>query len=98
MQPNWEVTPEEKPIIDRIVERAHEMFPERERTDIAMDVVATHNHACRLRLADLLASDNFNFAHDITGIEYKLDRETLELKDCFWPRFAAPDQSGLITK
>ncbi len=98
MEPIWEVTPEEKPIIDQIVARAHEMFPEMEATDFAMDVVATHNHACRLRLADLLAADNFNFVHDIVGIENRLDRETLQLTRGFWPRFAAPDQSGLITE
>jgi hypothetical protein len=98
MEPNWNVTPEEKPIIDAIVARAAEMFPERERTDIAMDIVATHNHACQLRLADLLAADSFNFVHDIVGIGNRLDRETLTLTRGFWPRFAAPDQSGLITE
>ena len=98
MEPNWNVTPEEKPIIDRIVERAHRMFPEREARDIAMDIVATHNHACRLRLADLLAADDAEFARDITGIYYKLDTHTLTLKGDFVPRFAAPDQSRLITE
>lgn len=91
MEPNWTVTPEEKTIIDQIVARAGAMFPEWDRTDIAMDVVATHNHACRLRLADLLAADDFNFAHDITGMVYKLDPKGLVLKDGFLPRFAASD-------
>jgi hypothetical protein len=87
MEPNWHVTAKEKPFIDAIVTRAAELFPERNRTDIAMDIVATHNHACRLRLADLLAADDFNFAHDIAGIGKHLNRETLRLTNCFWPRF-----------
>lgn len=91
MQPNWNVAPEERPIVDQIVMRAAAMFPDRDKTDIAMDIVATHNHACRLRLADLLAADDFNFAHDIAGIGKYLDRERLVLVNGFWPRFAGRD-------
>jgi hypothetical protein len=89
MTPNFDITAEERTLVDKIVERAGQMFPDWDKISLAMDVVATHNHACRLRLADLLATDDFNFAHDISGIVCKLDREKLILTDCFWPRFAA---------
>lgn len=42
-----------------------------------------------LRLNDLLNADNFNFAHDIYGIQNNLNRETKEFENCFLPRFAA---------
>lgn len=89
MQPNFEVTPEERLTVGRIVQRAAKMFPDWDKTSLAMDLVATHNHACRLRLTDLLEADDFNFAHDITGIVYNLDRYELTFKNCFLPRFTA---------
>jgi hypothetical protein len=54
----------------------------------AMDVVATHANGTPLRLADLLAADDFDFAHDVGGIRRHLDRTTGRLGGCFVPRFA----------
>jgi hypothetical protein len=42
-----------------------------------------------LRLNDLLNADNFNFSHDIYGIQNNLNRETKEFENCFLPRFSA---------
>ena len=53
-----------------------------------MDVTACHANGNPLRLAELLAADDFNFSHDIFGIRRHLDRETGELKDFFVPRFS----------
>lgn len=61
--------------------------------DVEMDVTACHLNGCPLELADLLATDASNFGHDIGGIIQHLDRETGELRDCFVPRFAAPETS-----
>ena len=52
-----------------------------------MDLLAVRNRY-GLDLAALLASDDLNFAHDITGIAIYLNRRTGELTDCFMPRFA----------
>lgn len=56
--------------------------------DADMDITAVHVNACPLKLDELLAADDFNFAHDVFGIRRHLDRETGELGGCFVPRFA----------
>jgi hypothetical protein len=58
------------------------------RMDIHMDVTAVHANGNPLRLRDLLAADDFNFAHDISGICNCLDRETGQLTRNFSPRFS----------
>lgn len=60
--------------------------------DAMMDIEATHSNGCPLRLFDLLAADNFNFAHDVFGILRHINRETGQLENCFVPRFAQPEQ------
>jgi len=61
------------------------------RTDIAMDITATHANGLPLRLSDMLDADNFSFLHDISHISKHLDRETGKLTGHFRPRFAAPN-------
>ena len=60
----------------------------RDPVEIEMDVVATHANGCPLRLRDLLDADDFNFMHDICGIERHINRFTGKLERCFLPRFA----------
>lgn len=59
------------------------------RMSAAMDVTAVHANGNPLRLDDLLAADDFNFLHDLVGIENHLDRDTGTLRNCFVPRFTA---------
>lgn len=61
----------------------------RDTLSFHMDIVAAHANGCPLRLSDLLAADDFNFAHDVFGISQHLNRETGKLGDFFRPRFAA---------
>lgn len=89
-------TPQERPIIEKIAARAVAMATlHREPadvpslTDVEMDICATHASGNPLRLADLLAADDFNFAHDVFGIERHLNRETGQLGNFFSPRFSA---------
>ena len=56
--------------------------------DIMMDISACHCNGCPLRLTDLLSADDFNFAHDVNGIMFHIDRTNGKLKDHFLPRFA----------
>jgi hypothetical protein len=84
----WTAT--ESIVIERIIDRAIFMFPDRERQDVFMDITATIMGGCRLRLDDWLASDDENFTHDLVGIELHLNRQTFRLGDCFLPRFATP--------
>lgn len=65
----------------------------RKRQSIMMDLCAVQNSSTPLDLDRLLAADDFNFAHDVFGIERHLDRSEAsptggELLDCFLPRCA----------
>ena len=58
------------------------------KLDILMDLSAVHEKT-PLDLYRLYSADPANFAHDLGGIRRHLNRETLELEDCFVPRFLA---------
>lgn len=85
-------TKEEIRIIAKIAQRAVTMAAEHgveyRQMDAVMDVDACHSNGCPLKLADLLVTDDGNFAHDVFGIRRHIDRETGKLGDCFLPRFA----------
>lgn len=89
MNPNFILTAEEHQIVCDIVKRSRQLWPSIDGGSLEMDIAATHNQVCRLRLADLLAADDFNFAHDVLGIYHNLNRSNIMLEDCFWPRFAS---------
>ena len=76
-------------LIEKIAARAiTHPLAKLKKIDVLMDIEATHNNGCPLRLSDLWAADNFNFFHDIFGIRRHLNRTTKKLEDCFVPRFA----------
>lgn len=56
---------------------------------LMMDLEACHSNDCKLKLQELLETDDFNFMHDINGIQHHIDRETGKLVNCFLPRYAA---------
>jgi hypothetical protein len=76
-------------ITERAMALAEQAGAPREKISIMMDISACHANGNRLRLDDLLTADDFNFAHDVFGIERHMDRETGKLTDCFSPRFSA---------
>lgn len=92
---SFDVTREDAAVITMIAARAFRLYyqtsgaamPRGAIVDIMMDVEATHASGNRLDLVRLLAADDANFLHDITGIRNHLDRATGELRDCFVPRF-----------
>jgi hypothetical protein len=86
---DFKTTDEDTATIQEIAKRAMELFG-MDVMMVTLDVTACHLNGCPLKLAELLAADNSNFAHDIAGIGGHLDRRTGELRDCFLPRFAAP--------
>lgn len=57
------------------------------KVDIMMDLEAAHRDT-PLDFDKLLAFDDGNFGHDISGIRHHLNRRTGELEDCFVPRCA----------
>lgn len=77
-----------KEIATRAVELSLKHGVRRDVRDIQMDIIATHANGCPLDLDRLAAADDFNFAHDVFGIERHIDRATGKLTRCFLPRFA----------
>lgn len=79
-------------VISKIVDRAWAIGWLRNsyasRMDMHMDVSAVHANGNPLRLDALLHADDFNFAHDMSGICNCLDRETGKLLNSFSPRFS----------
>jgi hypothetical protein len=73
-------------IVDRIMKEKPELSTG--RLSITMDLEAVHCNIIPLRLDDFLNADEFNFWHDVAGIVNNLDREKIELQNCFCPRFA----------
>lgn len=87
------ITSTELDLIGKIGKRARGMtmsFIKRPQSAWVMDVDACHR-SCPLKLAELLAADDFNFMHDVIGIMKHLNRMTGKLEDCFLPRFAKSD-------
>jgi hypothetical protein len=88
---NWNTTDEDKALIDQILDRAETMghLKKRNRINSEMDISACHLNGTPLRLAEWLHADDFNFLHDLYGIDSHMDRTTGCLTRCFVPRFAA---------
>jgi hypothetical protein len=87
-QVSFDVSAEDGKIIAAIVVRAASKMNIGSKLDLVMDLTACHANGCPLKLRELLEADDFNFAHDIRGIQSHLNRRTGELTDCFCPRFA----------
>lgn len=76
-------------IIAKIVERADNMgLMYFDRLSLIMDLQYA-NEKFNLRLDEFLEADDFNFSHDINGIQHHIDRNTKTFKDYFVPRFAS---------
>jgi hypothetical protein len=80
-------------VVDRAVAMHRENGSKRPRLQIRMDLIATHANGNPLDWDKLRAADDFNFAHDLFGIESHIDRATGELTRCFSPRCSLPEQS-----
>ncbi|WP_304818914.1 hypothetical protein [uncultured Clostridium sp.] len=74
--------------ISKIVERADKLnLLCDDRISLMMDLEVA-NKKFDLRLNELLEADDFNFSHDICGIQNNIDRTTKTFMNCFVPRFA----------
>lgn len=75
-----------------IIERAEKLdiLPEKsDKLSILMDLESADKHF-NLRLEEFLNADDFNFAHDFSGIVNNIVRNEYPSKEfnCFVPRFA----------
>lgn len=82
------ISKEQLNIIVKITEKAKErgllMF---DKMSLIMDMECATKEF-DLKLNDLLQADDFNFAHDISGIQNNLNRKTKKFENYFIPRFA----------
>lgn len=88
---SFDATTEDRDLIAKIVARAEIVYghlTKNQRLNLTMDITAAHANNQPLRLADLLAADDFNFRHDLDGISKHLDRSTGKLTNHFLPRFS----------
>mgnify|MGYP006359556787 CR=1 FL=1 len=88
---NWNLPSAEARLITAITRRAEKLSENPMQFDVLgceMDITACHLNGCALDLERLLKADNFNFAHDVYGIQRHIDRETGKLGDGFLPRYA----------
>ena len=81
----------EAKIAQRAVAMAQKYYLQYDQMTAVMDIDATHNNGCPLKLAELLAADDTDFAHDVFGIRANLDRKTGKLMNCFVPRYACQE-------
>lgn len=85
------MTENEMMIVAKIVRRAEKMnLVKVDRHHLMMDIVAV-NQEVGLRLEEWLNADEFNFAHDVVGIQQNLDPDTKKLTNFFLPRYAKGD-------
>ena len=87
---NWIVSEIERKLINRIVARfiASNSSYYKDSIEHVMDLIACHNHGCRLDFQKLLNAPEFDFFHDMYGIAKHLDRNNGQLQDLFVPRCA----------
>lgn len=86
---SFEVEEENVPLLDSIVRRACKLYGTTNNVvDITMDIKACHANGCPLDFKRLLEFDDFNFMHDINGINHHIDRDTGKLTNCFLPKSA----------
>lgn len=85
-------------LVGKIADRAVELYAgfgiKIERLTVLLDVLTVHDKVQRLRLDSLLATDDANFAHDISGINHHLDRDRYALTQGFRPRFSQPSAAA----
>lgn len=84
-QISWKISSKDAELVGKIADRAQ---PE-DRQGFVMDMMATHANGNPMDFEKLLSADDFNFNHDVYGIERHLDRETGKLRNCFSPRCSA---------
>ena len=82
------LTDQDIDLIGKIVRRARALMYIEDVLSLEMDISATHL-SCPLKLQELLDADDFNFAHDVGGIQRHINRESGELENFFLPRYAA---------
>ena len=91
----------ERDLIARIAERARKLDRQHNGRDARslqhhrMNITACHANGNPLRLEALLEADDFNFAHDVFGIDRHIDRDTGHMMNFFRPRYSRPEHQDM---
>ena len=82
------LTKDDYTVLAKIAARAEKLsIVQHSRMTLLMDLEYT-NEETPLDFNRLLNADDFNFAHDIIGIQSHFNRVTKKMENCFLPRFA----------
>jgi len=88
----FSATKDDRLKIGKAADRALSLFPDADHQTFLMDLTAAHANGNPLDLDKLLGFDDFNFTHDICGINRHIDRATGKLMDRFSPRCSMPSK------
>jgi hypothetical protein len=92
---SFKATSEEYALFSAIVERYAPIYKQHtgenvDRMSLHMDLTACHANGTALDLQRLLDAPQFDFVHDVAGIQRHINRDTGKLENCFHPRTARP--------
>lgn len=86
------MTKQEKVLIMQIAEKAEKMdLMQFDRLSLIMDLETAHEEF-NLKLDELLNASDFDFAHDVVGIQQNIDRKERKMIRHFLPRYARGDK------
>lgn len=88
MEVSFEATAEERELVRKIVARARKLGWKRPAGDCEMDLIAAHANGNPMDFERLLAADDFNLMHDVSGIARHMNFHTGKLQNHFRPRFS----------
>lgn len=96
MPMSFVVAAEDRKPLDAVVDRAEglALLNGRRRFDLWMDLAVVNANGCPLDFERLAEFPDFDFAHDVVGIQMHLDRTTGQLGRCFVPRCAKPEREA----
>ena len=78
-------------IYSKILERAETLGLLHSSKITALLDIMNADKQFNLRLEEFLHADDFDFAHDFTGIQHHMDRDAMRVVNFFLPRFAGKE-------
>ena len=87
---NWDLPAADSELMDKVMDRVkrHGITESDRLLNVHMSLTACHLNGTPLDLQKLLDFDDFDFVHDVTGIDAHTSRVTGKLTGWFLPRCA----------